>query len=154
MTTVRVEGLKELEDAMSGMAKSTGRGILRRTAIKAIKPMAELARTKAPDDPATPPPNDLKSSIAVSTKADGRLRAVQQDRGENAVTVYMGPTKDGYPQAIMQEFGTVHHAPQAYMRPAWDEDKNAMLKRVADTLAVEIQKTAARLAKRAAKAAR
>lgn len=148
MTRVRVEGLSDLERAMDGLAKSTGRGILRRTALKAMQPMAEIARRLAPDDPATSAPKDLKTSIAVSTRVDGRLAAARGDRSQNAVTVYMGPTKDGYPQAIMQEFGTVHHAQQAYMRPAWDEDKDALLKRVSETLASEIEKTAKRLARR------
>lgn len=148
---VRVDGLRDLEQTMQGLAKSTGRGILRRTGIKAMQPMAEIAQRLAPDDPATAAPEDLPTSIAVGTRSDGRLNLVKQDRGENAVTVYMGPTKDGYPQAIMQEFGTVNHAPQAYMRPAWDQDKGGLLDRVKKLLAVEIEKTARRLARRRAR---
>lgn len=138
---VRVEGLKALNDALTDLKGSTARGVVRRTALKVMEPMAEEARRMAPDDPSTGNP-DLKSSIAVSTRAS-RVRP-----SRDSVTVYMGPTKEGYPQAIMQEFGTVHHPPQAYMRPAWDDGKDKLLDDFGQILGEEIDKTAKRLAKR------
>lgn len=144
MSRVRVEGLKALNSSLMELKSSTARGVVRRTLLKAMEPMAEEARRNAPDDPATPNP-DLESSIAVSTKAN-RARTLRTE-----VNVYMGPTKEGYPQAIMQEFGTVHHPPQPYMRPAWDGGKDQLLEDVSTGLGEEIAKTAARLAKRARK---
>lgn len=139
---VRVEGLKALNANLMEFKGSTARGVVRRTLIGAMQPMADEARRLAPDDPSTPDP-DLESSIAVST------RAYRTRTSRDEVTVFMGPTKEGYPQAIFQEFGTEHHPPQPYMRPAWGGGKDQLLEDVQTGLAEQIDKTAKRLAKRA-----
>ena len=155
-TTVRVEGLSELDAALGALAaeygNAAGKGVLRRVADKALQPMAEAARQMAPDDPATTG-SDLKASIVVGGKLTKRQAALaRKDQNKSTVTRYMG-TAD--PAGVPQEFGTVNHGPQPFMRPAWDAEKDGALKIVADELGPEIEKTAARLAKRrAAKAAR
>lgn len=149
--TVKVEGLRELERNLAGLTKAAGKGALRRAGTKALAPMADLAASFAPDDPNTPP-IDLGTSIEVSTRLDKRLR---KPEAPALVELYMGPTKPGYPQAIMQEFGTIYHAPQPYMRPAWDQDKDALLARVGIELRKEIDKSVQRaIRKRARQAAR
>jgi HK97 gp10 family phage protein len=155
-TTVRVEGLSELDAALGDLAeeygKAAGKAVLRRVADKALQPMAEAARQMAPDDPATSG-NDLKASITVGGKLTKRQAALaRKDQDKATVTRYMG-TAD--PAGVPQEFGTVNHGPQPFMRPAWDAEKDGALKIVADELGPEIEKTAARIAKRrAAKAAK
>lgn len=155
-TTVKVEGLSDLDAALGALAAeygtAAGKGVLRRVGIKALQPMAETARGLAPDDPATGG-NDLKNSITVGTKLNKRQAGLaRKDQDKALVTVYMG-TAD--PAGVPQEFGTVNHGPQPFMRPAWDSDKDGALKIVAGELGPEIEKTAARIAKRrAAKAAR
>lgn len=147
---VRVEGLKALNSSLMELKSSTARGVVRRTLLKAMEPMAEEARRLAPDDPTTGEP-DLHRSIAVSTRQKTGRQIKFAKATPTEVNVYMGPTKEGYPQAIMQEFGTVHHPPQPYMRPAWDGGKDQLLEDVSTGLGEEIAKTAARLAKRARK---
>ena len=150
--TVKLDGLKDLEAELAKLSKAAGKAALRRAGIKAMQPMAELARSLAPDDPSTPP-IDLKTSIAVSSRVKvGRSRSLLREvrEGKASVNVYMGPTKEGYPQAIMQEFGTIHHGPQSYMRPAWDAEKRGVLSRLKALLWDEVGKSVARAERRRA----
>ena len=69
----------------------------------------------------------------------------------------MGPAgvgkKGAPPQGVWQEFGTVNHSPQPFMRPAWDGGKDKLLDGIADDFWTEIEKAAARQAKKAARLA-
>jgi HK97 gp10 family phage protein len=151
---VKIDGLRELDAALGEFSKATARGILRRVGIKALEPVAERMRQMAPDDPDTGG-NDLRSSIMVGTKLSARQakgKRGEKKAGETSfVEVYAGPGP--LPHAHLQEFGTAHHGPQPYARPAWDEGKDGVLKSVATDLGAEIDKTAKRLAARAAKKA-
>ena len=159
-----VTGLREIEQAMEGLTKAAGRGVLRRAGIKALEPMAEDARGRAPDDPATTG-FDLKKSITVGTKLSrSQRKALRKAGGKSAVEVYMGPGP--LPQAIPSEFGTSPFTnggifagtqnpgvkAQPYMRPAWDGGKDRLLNDLKDELWAEIEKAAARAARKAARA--
>jgi HK97 gp10 family phage protein len=175
--SIRLEGLKELETALKELPKATGKNVIRRTLILAAQPIADQARAMAPVGP--PRPGELKKSIALSrikftggeagkaafaqAMAEGATRAEAAEAakaaniaasGEADITsavIVIGPGR--LVQAITQEFGTVHHPPQAYMRPAWDQNKMQALQIIKDELWNQIQKAAARLAKKAAKLA-
>lgn len=155
-TTVQIAGFRELDTALGALAaeysKASGKAVLRRVADKALQPMAEAARNLAPDDPATQG-KDLKASIVVGGKLNKRQRGIaRKDQNKSTVTRYMG-TAD--PAGVPQEFGTVNHGPQPFMRPAFEQEARGAIDIVAKELGPEIEKTAARLAKRrAAKAAR
>lgn len=147
----KIDGLRELDAALGELPKATAKGVLRRVAKKALQPMAETARSLAPDDPTTGA-NDLKASLIVGTKLNKRqARMARRDEGKAFVTVYMG-TND--PAGVQQEFGNVNHGPQAFMRPAFARNARGTLDIVAKELGGEIEKTAkrrvARLAKKAA----
>lgn len=149
-TTVRVEGMRELDKALGQFTKATAKGVLRRVGIKALGPMADAAASLAPDDPETPDP-DLESSITVGTKLNKRQASMaKRDEGKAFVTVYMG-TND--PAGIQQEYGNENHGPQPFMRPAFDQHAQGTIKIVADEFGGEIMKTAKRVAARAAKKA-
>lgn len=138
---VRVEGLREIDQALGQLPKATGKNVLRRVGRARLEPMADVARNKVPVDN-----SDLKDSIAVSTKNPKRHRK------QSTVEVHMGPGR--HPQAHLQEFGTQHHGPQPYMRPAWDGGKGDLLTGLADDLWSEIDKAAKRIARKAARQAR
>lgn len=154
-TTVRVEGLRELDRALGELPKSMARNTLTRVARKALQPVADTARALAPDDPETGG-YDLRNSITVGTKLSPRQRklarrAIKSGEGEKYFSeVYAGAGP--LPQAHLQEFGTAHHAPQPFLRPAWDEHKRGVLETVKRDLGGEIDKSAKRLAARRAKA--
>ena len=149
--TVKITGLRELENALRELPKATGKNVLRRVLRKRAEPMADAARSSAPDDPATGA-GDLRSSIAVSTKLSKRQASLHRkmfrdDKAAVEMFVGAGPV----PQATQHEFGNINHGPQPFMRPAWDSGKDQILDGIKDDLAEEIDKAAKRLARKAAK---
>ncbi len=155
-TTVKVEGLRELDEALGQLSKASARSVLRRVGLKALRPVADTARNLAPDDPATGG-NDLRSSIGVGTKLSPRQAKLARrmiKRGEadkHFVEVYAGAGP--VPHAHLQEFGTSHHGAQPFMRPAWDSNKSGVLDTIKSELGSEIDKAAKRQARKAARLA-
>lgn len=150
--SVSLEGFSELDAALGEFSKSTAKGVLRRVLLKAGKPMADTMKALAPDDPATGG-SDLKSTIAVSTKLSKRQAKMHRKEAKDDkafAEAFVGPGPD--PAAWNQEFGNVNHGPQAFARPAWDQHQRETLDIIRDELATEIEKTAKRQARRAARA--
>ena len=126
---VSVEGFKELEKELERLGGIAAKKAVARAALrKAMQPMHKMAVSLAPDDPRTGPPYDLKKSIKISSSVKVGRSYKKMLRTQGAVEIYMGPTKFGYPQAIMQEFGTVRGvAPVRYMTRAWQShSRNAV----------------------------
>lgn len=146
--TVKVEGLRELEAALSELPKSTGKAVLRRIGKAALEPVARDAAALAPDDPTTGPP-DLRTTIGVSQTLSRSQRRAMRKETKSSIEVYAGPAPRA--SAVTQEFGTVNHPAHPFMRPAWDKNKGGVLKYVADNLGGEIKKAADRLARKAAR---
>lgn len=172
-TTVKVEGLSDLDASLGELTKATARSVLRRVLMKAGQPMAETAAALAPKDTL-----ELSQSITVSPKIKndvGRAEyhEVMQNFGtkEEAVAalrsarraakgagsfveVYVGParadTKANAIKRIVAEFGSVKQPPHPYMRPAFDQNKDRALQIIREELGGEIAKAAARARKRAA----
>lgn len=147
--TVHVEGLRELERALELLPRSTGKAALRRVLKKAAQPVADAAASNAPVDEGA-----LRDSIGVGTKLTRRQRGVHRKMfKDDKASVEMFVGAGGLPQAITQEFGTVDHSPQPFMRPAWDVEKNGVLESIKDDLWAEIQKAAHRHARKMARLA-
>lgn len=150
-TTIKVEGLRELERALSELPKVTARATLRRTGLKALAPFVVSVKAKAPidaDPRNTPkrPPGMLRDSYVAGTKLTKRQARFAKKEGKSFVEVYAG-TSD--PAGVQTEFGNIHQAAQPHVRPAWDETKDEALAIVKIELGDEIAKSAARLAKKA-----
>ena len=150
--TMRLEGFSELAAELEQLGRlTTQKASLRRALRKSAEPLASLAQANAPvGDTRT-----LAPSIAVSTKLSKRQaaqhrRMFRNDRAAVEMFVGAGPLSSAH----TQEFGTVHHAAQPYLRPAWDEDKEALLGRLRDEIAADIKKAVARAERRAARLAR
>lgn len=151
--TVKIDGLRALDAALGELPKAVGKSVLRRTAIKALKPVAETAASLAPidADPASSPkrpPGTLKRSYTVGTKLNKRQARAAKKDGKSSVEVYAG-TND--PAGIQTEFGNAHQRAQPHLRPAWEAGKEGVLEIVKTELGGEIDKAAARLAKRRAR---
>lgn len=176
-TTVKVEGLAELEAALAELPKAVGRRVLHKVLRKAAEPMRQKAAELAPKDTGA-----LSRAIMISTKLNNSIgdaeysdvlrsggtkaQAVSAMRdarraamGTGALSyaeVYMGPVKGSKRMAIkanVQEFGSVKQQPQSFMRPAWDAHKGQALEIIKSELGTEIDAAAKRLAKRRAAAA-
>lgn len=139
---IKVQGLRELEKALNELSMSQAKGVLRRVGRKALQPFDESWRAKAPVDE-----GNLRGGGGVGSNLSRRER--RNHKRESTVEVFAGPSGD--PAAAQQEFGNDHHPAHPFMRPAWDETKDDVLKIVQDELAVEIDKAAKRAARRAAK---
>ena len=124
-----VEGFADLYANLDSLTLKQKQQDLGPLLKKALVPMSLVAISLAPDDPLTGPPWDLKSSITVSTRQ--RSGRTNRPLGKYGARAYMGPTKFGYPQAIMQEFGTIKMVANPYMRPAWDVGKQGALQIIA-----------------------
>lgn len=154
MANVTVTGLREIEAAMDGLTVSSGKGVLRRAGLNALKPIAEAARAMAPDNPATGAP-DLKSGISASPTLSKRQKGINRRLVKDtkaSAEVYVGAGAD--PAAHSQEFGNVNHGAQPFMRPAWDGGKDQVLDDIKRELWSEIEKAAKRAARKAARQAR
>lgn len=138
--TVRVEGLREVEAALGQLGKSTGRNVMRRVAVARLEPMAKEMRRLVPVDS-----GDLKDSIAVTTKNPKR------NRKKSEVEAHAGPGR--HPQGHLREFGGDKNPPAPFVRPAWDGGKDQLLDGIKEDLWAEIEKAAARQARKAARQA-
>jgi HK97 gp10 family phage protein len=140
---VHVEGLAEVQTALRQLPDSTAKAVLRRVGRKRLAPVAELARELVPVGQ-----GELRDSIAVSTRLARRQRGKHRKDGPDDVEVFAGAGP--HPQAHLQEFGTEHHGPQPFMRPAWDAEKGRMLGGIRQDLWQEIERASRRIARRAA----
>jgi len=170
-TTVKLEGLKELNDALGDFSKATAGNILKRAVGTAGAMFAEHASAIAPKDT-----GQLKREIKVSkpkiitpgkaayaqamretgdkAEAAAAARAANKSAGgtgRSAVT-HVGPTKKAG-QGMLQEFGTAHHRAQPFMRPTFDADGGKLVDVIRDTLAEEIDKATKRAERKAARLA-
>jgi HK97 gp10 family phage protein len=148
MFSGKIEGLGETLAGLGELSKAVARNTLIRVGKQALQPMADRTNELAPDDPATP--GGLKGSYIVGTKLNARQKRLAKKEPKDFATVYMG-TND--PAGVYQEFGTAQHGPQPHIRPAFNEEADPTIKRVAAGLKPEIDKSVARARARALKSA-
>lgn len=168
---VEVEGLAQVQDALDELSKATSGNILKRAVSTAGAMIADAASALAPKKRGFLKINIMvgKAKIITAGKAafakamqEGGTRAeaaaaaraansAAGGSGRSAVT-QVGPTKAAG-QGILQEFGTVHHKAQPFMRPAWDAHGEAAIEVIKETLIVEVDKATKRAEKKAAKLA-
>lgn len=171
-SSIRMEGLKELEDALLELPKSVQGNVLKRAAVVPAADFADHASQLAPRGATGKLSREIKVSkpkiinpgtaafAAAMKEGATRAEAATAARAANraaggkgrAVIVSVGPTKAAF-YGQFQEFGTAHHAAKPFMRPTWDALKHSMAGTIKEALASEIAKAAARAAKRAARLA-
>src|SRR5690554_6907635 len=128
--SMKVDGLADLNATFSTMSKGMARGALTRIAVNALKEeFVPVAQRLAPDDPATQG-NDLKASIVAgpASKLNARQKKLNRRRDDKSLGEGFAGTAD--PAGVPQEFGTVNHGPQAFMRPAWSQTQKPILAHV------------------------
>lgn len=142
---VRMEGLRELEAAMDALPKAVARNALRRGLTKAAQPVLDSWRSLAPVHYGY-----YRDSIIIgpSSKLTRRQKSDAKKEGTYFAEVFIGSSARA---AIVQEFGTIHMRPHPSGRPAWDSNKAGVLASISRSLWDEINKTAARRAKKLAK---
>ena len=125
--TVRVRGLRELGEAMRALCRETAQkiAVAMTSAAAGVVRKDAIARAPEHEEPHTVDgvlvqPGNLKRNIVRKKVAKSQTRLTS----EHIVTV-RGKRKDGYAARYgrLQEFGTVHHAPQPFLRPAFDSNR-------------------------------
>lgn len=146
-TQFELKGFKDLYEAIDHLPEVVRKKELEPLLELSLEPMRDTARYLAPDDPLTGPPWDLGASIEVSSRQ--RSGPARRDRGlgKYDARAYMGPTKYGYPQAMMQEFGTINMVATPYMRPAYEADKQKVVDILAAGLGKRLQLIAQKYSK-------
>lgn len=147
---IKLEGFADLDKALAELSKAAGKGVLRRTLKKAATPMADIARGLAPEGPT----GNLKQSIGYGTKLTKRQAGLHRKMFRDDKASVEGFVGANDPAAVQQEFGNENHAPQPFLRPAWDQDKGPLVDRLGKELAVEVEKSVKRARAKAARAAR
>jgi HK97 gp10 family phage protein len=144
-STVKVEGLRELEKALKELPRATAANVMKRVLVQAGTPVADHAESLAPVRT-----GKLQKAIGIGGKLTRRQKATSPKQSK--VEVYIGVGRS-LPQGVFQEFGTVKNGPQPFMRPAWDGGKMEVLAKIKALTWAEIEKAAARLARKNARAA-
>jgi hypothetical protein len=138
-TSFQFKGFKDLYRAIDHLPEVVKKKELETLLVKSLEPMRDTARYLAPNDPLTGPPWDLPSSIEVSVRQRSGRAKSDRALGRFDARAYMGPTKYGYPQALMQEFGTVNMVATPYMRPSYDAEKDGVVDIIAGGLGDRLQ---------------
>lgn len=146
-TLVHLEGFKELDRALAELPKVTAKNTLRRVGRPALEPMADRAAALAPE-------LSGRLSFTIGVSEHGTRRARWKKKGPNEFLIAMGPMTGlgTLSYATHVEFGTVDTPAEPFMRPAWDAGAMPALDYIKKNLGIEIGKSAARLAKRRARA--
>lgn len=123
-------GIAELNAKLRALAgDKITKKYLRAALRKVAKPMARLAKQLAPVDSGA-----LEESI--------RVKAIRRTRTGIGVRVTTSASDNEYSgetfYAPMQEFGTAKMAASPYLRPAFDQLREASIKSVADDMAAAI----------------
>jgi HK97 gp10 family phage protein len=153
VATFKLEGFKELDEALGKLPKATAKNVLKRTLNKAADPIDEDASAAAPVGPTGKLQRSVITGTRLTRSQRGARASVQLDgsfrsASKNYVEVHVGTALS---RGLFQEFGTFKDDPQPFMRPAWEGNKMKALDIIKVTLGAEIEKAAKRYAKKLAK---
>ena len=153
MIDVDVEGLKELDAALAEMPEALRRNVVLAALRKAAKPIVQDARARArrgtdPKRRGSQKQRKRGESEAIGHGADSiNVRAVKRSVAPEP-TVAVGPSvKHWYMQFV--EFGTSRQAPDRFLTPAFEINKEAAVKVIGEELWKSLARTAKRLARQA-----
>jgi hypothetical protein len=121
-TGMRIEGFDEADRNLADLRAMADRGELRDLGISALEPVAAGARGLVRQRSGR-----LERSIGTGDQLSP-AQAAASHPAPGTVDVYVGP--GALPEAITEEFGTVHEQGHPFMRPAWDSNLGAVLARL------------------------
>lgn len=152
MLTVKVDGLRQLEAALAQLPKATAKNVVTRTLKSAAEPVDSEASRNAPEMTGR-----LQKSVIVGTRLtrsqrtggarrmrDGSFRS----ESKNYVELHIGTSMS---RGMFTEFGTFKDRAQMWFSRAWAATKMRSLEIITSNLRNEIDRAAARLARKAAK---
>jgi HK97 gp10 family phage protein len=126
---IRIHGLQEVQRALAQLPQEIREEALERTLRAAAESILEAARARAPVRTGR-----LRQSLAVGQVA-------KDAKASKGAGVFIGSTS---PHAHFQEFGTAHHPPKRFMRPAFDARADAARRIIEAGLLQELNQAVAR----------
>jgi HK97 gp10 family phage protein len=120
----QIIGMEELQEALDQGIKAATRAALRRAAKEAVKPWLDLIMEKAPRDTGF-----LAEHLAVVARF--------KDQGAR-LEMEIGPVKRAF-YALFDEFGTHLQEAKPFLRPAFEEGKDAVLEGFAEAFGIELK---------------
>lgn len=136
--SVKVEGLDELEKQLGALDKKIRKKFLRQALRAAAKPIRDEAARLAPRRTSEPPRTSGKPLHRSMV-----IRSAGKQPGSD-ITLQVAPGK-GASHGLLQEFGTVHHPAQPFLRPAFDNKRDEAVRAFRESLGKNIEQEAARL---------
>lgn len=136
----KLEGFRELSDALGKLNKSTERSLLRRVAIRALEPIQERAKQIVPVDE-----GHLRDSIVIGTKLTKNAKAADRQEPRQGVRMFLGSASRN---AVPREYGTFRTPGTFFLSSSWYSLRDKMLDQVRDDIWKSIEKVAKRAAKR------
>lgn len=131
--TMKLRGAKELREALQRLPFREARSAIAKSIItEAAIPIRDAARALAPVETGR-----LREAIIVSRKLSRSQRTTFAEKGD--VKVHVG-VRAGVPQGVLQEFGTAHHAPHPFLRPAWDAHEGELVAKIGAAIWKAIEK--------------
>lgn len=154
--TVKFEGGQALEAALRALGNNRQVALATRLALQeAAKPIRDTAIALAPEHDGFlkqaikigAGKGDDKDVLWVVVGIDQRLDPPTYKGRLTGTGVYRDPGVAGH--SVIVEFGRPDVPPEPYMTPAWDQHSSLTPERVGKALWPQIERAAARLAKRA-----
>lgn len=139
----KIEGLKELDAALLGLAEEfsprNARNVLRSALKDGGQIIADAGEALAPK---------LSGKLAESYTVGGKLsrRQKRSHKRESAIETFVGPTP--HAKSVQTEFGNRHQAPQPHLRPAWDGNWRRVLDHIVTRTRERLEATRKRLVKK------
>lgn len=137
MISVKITGASDLAKRLQQLPQAVSRQVQ----LTALKDGAEVIRARAAQlaPRSTGPGPHLADNIVIGTISAARLE--RQDRG-NETIVEVGPSlkPNDLFYGYFQEYGTIHHPAQPFMRPAFDTGAPNALNRILSAMWTAIRK--------------
>ena len=143
--SAKMFGAKELEDALKLLPTTALKKSVLRTALKkAAKPVVTDAK---------------KNVLPISKRVARRVTTLpppKKRRRKDIVQLEIGTPRAKGPKGegfigLFFEFGTSKMAARPWLRPAWDKNREQVLKSISGEIGKSLERTAARLASKAAR---
>jgi HK97 gp10 family phage protein len=157
---VKMEGWRELDKALGELPKATGRNAIKRALKTAGQPVLAEMRARAPvasgpyyagkgDKRRLLQPGRKRDSLEISFTLNPVNRREQRNERKSFAEIHIGTRRGS--TAHFFEYGTYKQPAQPYLAPAWAAKQDDALRILGQQLKVEIEKAAARYAKKMAK---
>lgn len=137
---IRIIGDKQLIKKLKKLGPRIFKKSIKKALRRGAKPFVKTARGSAERET-----NTLRKSIGVRVKTYGRSGVIMALIGPRSSITGIGPdgrVRKPVKYAHLVEFGTDNLPARPFMRPAWEQNKQAASKRIPAEIRVEVEKEA------------